>query len=617
MRVEKVHHDHRYTGRQRLLMLLLLCAAAVAALVASKQIPLTPFLAEQTPRALEVIVALLAAAVAAPQISGSRDPIKRHLELTLNWDCGYEPYIRYDATDKLLDLVRGSTSDRGLIICVTAEPVRARGILLRASALHGAIPLLVPADEFEASGFNIDKVWASRLSKTGTSFPAPRPYQLFVVIDCENVNVGSNQLLALDHWQRTWPTSSVVALVRPGHFTATADPDLKIRIIELCDTARAMCPIDDRIAQLSETLKASDAPRSTRDIRMFMASLHTVEPDLLAAPLRSQGQRIAWMAGVRAAIRFAPIYAVLSVGIAVILAIHRGMSVGALIMIALLTLLTGPLLAVTVVALMCGVPLSINRAVRPVSSRLARVGVAVAAGVAGCLFLQAFLGLEDKTNVLGFGFSCAALAYARITQLARGDSVAAVADRYRQELLCAAALMVTWEIVSYQIDYIDAAAWTLVVGAIGFWMRRFARRRNRLAISACAAALFLVVGLSGLLGSGSLLQGIGVRYGDVQLGFITSDLAMAVQQMAVVASFMLFAAVISLTYCRGNPDSISALTRWMAVTVGIAVAQPLFALAQQLPSEVAASTSPMEGFTKHLICLTLTLWAWRSLQVFS
>ena len=53
MRVEKVNRDHRYTSRQRLLMLLLLCASAVAALVASKQIPLTPSLDMQAPRALE------------------------------------------------------------------------------------------------------------------------------------------------------------------------------------------------------------------------------------------------------------------------------------------------------------------------------------------------------------------------------------------------------------------------------------------------------------------------------------------------------------------------------------------------------------------------------------
>lgn len=587
MRVEKVNRDHRYTSRQRLLMLLLLCASAVAALVASKQIPLTPSLDMQAPRALEVIVALLAAAVAAPPISGSRDPVKRHLELTLNWDSGYEPYIRYNGSDKLLDVVRGSTSDPGLTICVTAQPVRARGILLRASALRGAIPLFIPVGELEAPDLSIDKVWARRLSKRDTSFPMPRPYRLFVIVGCQDRNIGPDQLLALDHWQRTWPTSSVVVLVRPGHFTAPADPDLRIRTVELGDTAWAMSPVDDRIGQMSATLKASDAPRSTRDIGMFMAALGIAEPDLLAAPLRTQGQRIAWLAGIRAAIRIAPVYAVLSAGIAVILGVHSGVPVGPLIGIALLGLLTGPLVAVAVLALMCGVSLGVSRTVRPVSSRLARVGTATAAGVAACLFLQDVLGLADRTNLLGLGLSCAALAYARMTQLAHGDSVAAVADRYRQELLCAAALMVTWEIVSYQTSYADAASWTLVVGTIGFWMRRSARRRNRSAMSACAAALLLVVGLSGLLGLGSLLQGTEYRYGGAQLGFITSYPAIAVQQLAIVASFMLLAAVISLTYCRGNPDSISTLTRWTAVTVSIAVAQPLFALTEQLPGQAA------------------------------
>jgi len=241
MHVEKVTRDHRYTGPQRLLMLLLLCASAVAALVASNEIPLTPSLAKQAPQALQVIVALLAAAVAAPQISGSRDPLKRHRELTLNWDCGYEPYIRYDGTDKLLDLVRGSTSNPGLTVCLTAEPLRARGILLRASALHGAIPLLISIGEFEASCLSIDKVWAGRLSKRSIDVPAPRPYRLFVVIDCEDRGAGSDQLLTLDHWQRTWPASSIVVLVRPGHFEVRADPDPKISLIKLEDTARAQC----------------------------------------------------------------------------------------------------------------------------------------------------------------------------------------------------------------------------------------------------------------------------------------------------------------------------------------------------------------------------------------
>jgi hypothetical protein len=570
-------------------MLLLLTASAVAALVADDQIHLARMLAKPAPQVLAVLVALLAAAVAAPQISGSRDPVKRHLERTLNWDCGYEPYARPDGMAKLLEMVRESAGDPGVTICLTAEPARSRGTLLRASALHGFIPLLVPIAEPDASGLSLDRVWAGRLSKWRPSFPVPRPYRLFVVVDCADRGIEPGQLQALDHWQRTWPASRVVVLVQPGNFDASEETEN--RLVKLDDESWTAYTPEDRAAGLSDTLKASGEPRDHADTQMLLASLGDPGASLLSVPLRSRGPRLAWLAGVRAAMPFAPVYAALGVTIAVVLAIRTTASIAHLIMAAVIGLLIGLFLPTALLVLMCGVLLTVSRTVRPVSSRRARLGVAAAGGVAACLFLLPVSGFENWMSQLGLGLSGAVLVYARLTQYARGESLAAFARDHRNELLCALALMVTWEIVSYQSNYPDAAAWTLVIGTIGFLMRTAAQRQSRWALSAAAAALLLVVGLCGLLGPGSLLGSTLPSSTEVlDSSFIVSNFALAIQQLAIAASFLLLAAVVSLGYGGCAPDSIGGLTRWMTVTAGLAVAQPVLALAQQFPASFAGLT---------------------------
>ena len=334
MQVQRVSRDPRYTVRQKLLMLMLLAAAVAAALVTANVIPLPHRLAHPAPLILSVLVALLTAALTAPPVSGSHDPVKRHLELTLNWDCGYEPYFRHPGTDILLGLVRQTNSRSGLTVCLTSEPIRSRGVLLRASALDGAIPLLIPATEIESEP-NIDAIWAKRLSKRRPNFPIPRPYRLFVLIDCADQGIGKLQIERLDQWQRTWPASSVVVLVRPSNFHIPTDLQFPLETVDLNDPPCSIKPITDQARDLSETLKVDDAPEGCAELKMFLEALNKQRPDLLVTPLQCQSERISWLAGLRTGLSIARIFGPLAAGIMVIVALRLSLSISAVILLGL------------------------------------------------------------------------------------------------------------------------------------------------------------------------------------------------------------------------------------------------------------------------------------------
>lgn len=591
MRVEKIGRDRRYRVRQVLLMLLLLSGSIVAFLIAGKQIPAPQLVAGHAPDAAAMFLALFGAAAGASAVSGSRDPVKRHIELTLNWDCGYEPYSKYPGTDELLSVVRSSSSNPGLIICLTPEPTRAAGALLRAAALNGAVPLLVPIGFLEASGSSVDKIWAQRLSNRRIRFPVPRPYRLLVVIDCADRKVEAKQLESLDHWQRTWPTSSVVVVAQHGGEVPSLGSNQGIRLIELDDKAAAPPPE----AQLERTLDASGIPENTGSRLTRVALLGTAKENLLVFPPLREGQRTAWFAGMRVAIRIAVIYAVLTAAILAVSATQVHASAVGLVLVGLTNLLLLPTLSV----LTCGVPFSVSRKTRPVSSRYGRLGLAAAAGAGTSLFVFADTGLSDEFRILGFGLSCAILMYARMTELARGDSVSNFANRYKHELLCAVALMAAWQVVSYQISYADTAAWTLVLGAIGFRLCNSARSQNRSAINACASALLLVIGLSGLVGPS--LVGTGTVIQEIFLPsrwqtFLASDIAVELGGLGIVLSFVLFAAVIMLKWFRFDQSCISVLTLWMAGSLSIAIAQPFLSAVQQLPAMVQDQYAGVDTF---------------------
>ena len=197
---------------------------------------------------------------------------------------------------------------------------------------------------------------------------------------------------------------------------------------------------------------------------------------------------------------------------------------------------------------------------------------------------------------VGLGLSFGFLAYAHLTRASSGESVTRYAAVHRQELLCALALMFTWKIVSYQTDPSDSTAWTLVVGAIGFWMGTSVRRSRKWGLSACAAGLLIITAISGLLGPTSLLGKLAANNSVPTIDFLNDALFppsvsaanwfVACQQLCIAASFMFLAAILALKYRRYKPGDLVTLFRWMAVTVGIAIAEPLLAAAQGLPAMI-------------------------------
>ena len=587
IQVQRVSRDQRYTVRQKLLMLALLAAAAAAALVTANVIPLPHPLAIQGPLVLSVLIALLTAALTAPQVSRSRDPVKRHLELTLNWDCGYEPYFRHPGTSVLLALVRQANSRSGLTVCKTSEPARSRGVLLRASALDGAIPLLIPATEIESEP-NIDRIWATRLSKRRHNFPVPRPYRLFVVIDCADQSIGKRQIEFIDQWQRTWPASSVVILEQPSNFRTPSDLHSPIQRVDLGDPPCSNTPAKDRARQLSETLEVNDAPESRDDPLMFLDVLDGQRSDLLVAPLQCQGKRVSWLAGLRPALWVTRITAPLAAGIAVHLALHLSVPIGEVVLLALAGLFLGLLVPTMLLVAISGISISFIGIAWSSPSRRWRIGLCMAAAIVGFFF-----GMDsgvDWPDCLGLGFSFGLLAYAHLARVASGVSIPRFATAHKQELVCALTLMLTWQIASYQTDFSDTAAWTLVVGVIGFWMRASARRSRKWEFNVCAAGLLIITVVSGLLGTVSLLATLGVNVPTISPSgsiFVPSDsaanLVVACQQLCIAASFLFFAAIIALKHCGCKSGDLVTLFRWMAVTVSIAIAEPLVAAVQGFP----------------------------------